>query len=77
MANKWDNNMQGVLFKADKQENPNRPDYSGQGEFEGKEFWISGWKNYTKDRMPFLKLRFKIKQPVEAKKEDFNDEIPF
>lgn len=41
MTEKRDNS--GALFKNDRKEQDNHPDYTGQGMFEGKEFWINAW----------------------------------
>lgn len=43
----YDNNNRGVLFKNDKGDNQNRPDYKGQIDVEGQAYWLSGW---IKDR---------------------------
>lgn len=40
----FDNTNRGALFVNDKGDNPNRPDYRGEINVDGKEFWISGWK---------------------------------
>jgi hypothetical protein len=39
----YDNTNRGVLFKADKQGNESRPDYSGSVNVEGVEYFFSGW----------------------------------
>jgi len=35
--------MSGSLFKNDRKQNENHPDYSGTAEIDGKLYWISGW----------------------------------
>lgn len=39
----YDNNMTGMLARNDRKTQPNHPDYSGQCEIDGKQFWISAW----------------------------------
>jgi hypothetical protein len=86
MPAKFDNSMQGVLFPNDKAGNEKRPDYSGQCQVScvkcnhPNNFWLSGWKNFSRTRIPFLRIHFreKVDAPEGAPKEkDFNDEIPF
>jgi len=36
----------GSLFKNDKKETESQPDLRGVINVEGKEFWLSGWKNF-------------------------------
>ena len=39
----YDNINKGSLFKNDRKETANRPDYKGSINVEGTEYWISGW----------------------------------
>jgi len=39
----YDNTNKGMLGKADKGDNPKRPDYKGQIDVDGVEYWLSGW----------------------------------
>jgi len=75
MSDKFNNSMQGVLFKKLKDKDTS-PDYSGQCEIEGKEYWISAWINKSKEQRMFMSLRFRLKEKRSAT-EPFNDEIPF
>jgi len=43
MSQEYDNNLRGVLFKNDRKEKDTHPDYKGQCEVDGEEFWISSW----------------------------------
>jgi len=36
-------NNAGVLFKSDKKETPNHPDYRGNITVDGKDYWLSAW----------------------------------
>lgn len=84
MTVKFDNNLRGVLFKKAK-EKDSQPDYSGECEIAGVEYWISSWINKSKDQRMFLSLKFKAKDRVAdgvknsppKRQDDFNDEIPF
>lgn len=39
----YDNTNKGVLFKNDRKDSPNHPDYKGTVNVEGTEYWVSGW----------------------------------
>jgi len=39
----YDNSMRGVLFKNDRKEQPNHPDYKGNAEVDGVPYWLSAW----------------------------------
>jgi hypothetical protein len=76
------------LFKNDKGENANRPDYRGEGkDLAGNDIEISAWIKGTKPKT-FLSCVFKVKgaeqtsakQPVAAtggKFDDMEDDLPF
>jgi hypothetical protein len=77
----FDNELRGVLFENnDKQKDEDR-DYSGSATIDGREYWLSGWKNRSKSGTPFLSLKFKPKEPASSSKPkakpDFDDEIDF
>lgn len=57
----YDNNMRGVLFKNDRKENDKHPDYKGQCEIDGAEYWLSAWiKMGAKGK--FMSLSFTAKE---------------
>jgi len=56
MAEKYDNTNGGALFPNDKKEKESHPDFRGNIDIEGKEFWIKGWKKTSKSGMKFLSL---------------------
>lgn len=70
----------GVLFKNDKKEKPNHPDYKGNGMVFGEEVWISAWVKDGKNGK-FLSLAFNAKSESGAKtgetKEGGADGLPF
>lgn len=39
----YDNTNSGVLFKNDRKERPNQPDYRGSLDVEGVQYWVSAW----------------------------------
>lgn len=43
MAGQYDDTNRGVLFKNDRKESPNHPDYKGSINVGGEDYWISGW----------------------------------
>lgn len=56
----YDNNMRGVLFKNDRKEQPNHPDYKGNAEVDGVDYWLSAWIKEGKNGK-FMSLSFKPK----------------
>lgn len=83
----YDNTNTGALFKNDKQDNPKRPDYRGQINVGGTEYWISAWlRTSKKDGKKHMGLSVQPKEgeatkPAEqqppAAKPEFDDDIPF
>lgn len=62
----------GILAKNTRATKPTHPTHSGQGEYEGQEFWISAWVKEGKDGK-FFSLAFK---PKEAQAKSANREPP-
>ena len=58
----FDDTNKGVLFRKYEKESENHPDYNGQVNIEGKEYWVSGWKNTSKNGAPYVKLLVKPKE---------------
>jgi hypothetical protein len=57
----YDNTDRGVLFKNDRKETDNHPDYTGQINVGGCEFWLSAWiKDGRKGK--FMSLSVKPKE---------------
>lgn len=81
----YDNTNRGALFKNDKTGgNPNWPDYRGNINVNGAEFWLDAWLKKSKDGKTYMSLSIKPKQPQSEKPEttaaassDPNDDIPF
>jgi hypothetical protein len=75
----------GVLFKNDKKETGNHPDYKGNIRVAGQEFWLSAWIKDGKNGK-FMGLAVSPKedqaaQPAKIKPksgfDDMDDSIPF
>lgn len=77
----------GALFRNDRKESENHPDYKGDAKISGTAYWVSGWINEKKgDGSKYLKLSYKPKdqptaaearKPAAAADDEFGDEIPF
>ena len=73
----------GVLFKNDKKETSNHPDYKGNIRVDGQEYWLSAWiKEGKNGKFMGLALSPKEEQgqaPVKSSKkiEDMDEDIPF
>ena len=76
----YDNNLTGALFKNDKKETENHPDYKGSCEINGTEYWVSSWLNESKNGRKYLSLKFNAKEEQSARPapvDDFDDGAPF
>ena len=52
----FDNTNRGSLFKNDKKETETHPDYKGQINVNGDEFWINAWLKTSKQGTKFMSL---------------------
>ena len=82
----YDNNMRGVLFKNDRKDSDRHPDYKGNAEVDGVQYWLSAWIKEGKTGQKFMSLSFTPKtdtgeqRPVRAPAHTdtpFDDSIPF
>ena len=82
----YDNTNSGALFRNDKKETENHPDYRGNLNVGGQDFWISAWLKTSKKGQKFMSLSVtpkeqrassKVNQGRETAETDFDDEIPF
>jgi uncharacterized protein (DUF736 family) len=77
----------GALFKNDRKQTENHPDYTGQAVINGVEYWISAWINKSNSGIKYMALSLNQKEQIEEafresiKKElqdpIFDDDIPF
>lgn len=85
----YSNENRGVLFKNDRKETDKHPDYRGNINVDGAEFWLDAWiKTSKKDGSKFMSLSIKPKearaqstpqpqQSAPAQARAFDDDIPF
>ena len=63
------NELSGILFKNDRKERDNQPDYKGSTTVKGVAYWISGWKKQGQNGT-FLSLALTEKdQPAQEQGE--------
>ena len=76
----------GSLFKNDKKESENHPDYNGSAMVNGTEMWMSAWLKTSSNGKKFMSFSFKPKEQQAAKpvaksapkaEPDFDDDMPF
>jgi uncharacterized protein (DUF736 family) len=85
IRNERDNS--GVLYKNDRKEQDNHPDYRGAVTVGGKEFWLSAWiRTSKKDGKKFMSLALQgktesgnraISESRKIVEDEFTDDIPF
>lgn len=69
---KYDNT--GALFKNDKKESDNHPDYKGSATVNGVEFWLSSWINTDKNGQKYMSVKFnKKEQTADDLKKNIDD----
>ena len=81
---KYDNTDRGALFKNHDKESDDHPDYRGQINVDGTEYWLSAWLKESKKGEKYMSLAVKLKEeraPQKAKPrhepEDDDSGIPF
>jgi hypothetical protein len=68
----------GALFKNQKKEQPQHPDYTGELDVAGVQYWLSAWIRESKNGTRFLSLAVKEKGQRKAEGgKPFNDNIGF
>lgn len=74
----------GSLFKNDRKEKDNHPDYKGQAMVGGVEMWMSAWIKESANGTKFMSFSFQPKDQQAAPKKaaapaapDFDDDMPF
>ena len=69
-----------VLFKNDKKETDKHPDLRGQGQVNGKEYWLSAWKNVSQEGKGYIKISLALKDSIknpDGKQIDKDLDLPF
>jgi hypothetical protein len=87
MTQQYDNSNRGVLFKNDRKETDNHPDYTGKIDIDGTEYFLSAWiKEGKKGKFMSLSRGKPVNEVVAQAKpqqgysqpaSDFDDSIPF
>ena len=76
----------GSLFKNDRKESENHPDYKGTALINGVEMWMSSWLKTGANGTKFMSFNFQPKEQQAAPKkaaaptapaDDFLDDLPF
>jgi uncharacterized protein (DUF736 family) len=76
----YDNTNRGALFKNDDKESDNHPDYKGNINVGGKEFYLSAWIKQSKAGKKYMSLSVQPKEGATksaTRKDDDDDENPF
>ena len=77
--------LSGSIFKNQRKDQPNQPDYRGDCLINGVPMWVSGWIKETRAGDKFLSLAFSPKdggfggqKPVATPSfDDMNGDLPF
>ena len=82
MQGKYDNTNRGALFKNQRRETPQHPEYNGSINVAGVDYWVSAWVKSANNGQKFFSLSVKPKAPAQPKAEavtpaDFDDDLPF
>ena len=79
----YDNTNSGVLFREQEKKSEKHPDFKGNINVEGKDYWLTGWVNEAKDGRKYFKLSVQPKdtqgsKPAPKQSNSFtNEDIPF
>ena len=78
----FDNSNRGSLFKNDKKTTEQMPDYKGQINVNGEEFWINAWLKTSKQGTKFMSLSVtpkdrQVSEPTRKTIADMPDDAPF
>jgi|TARA_R110002020_G_scaffold207891_5_gene413475 uncharacterized protein (DUF736 family) len=76
MEKEYDNTNGGALFPNDRKEKESHPDFRGNINIEGKDYWIKGWKKSSKSGMKFMSLSVTPKEATKPAPAS-NEEDPF
>lgn len=83
MSKEFDNTNSGALFRNDRKETDKHPDYRGEINVGGTDYWISAWLKTSGKGTKFMSLAVTPKDDKpgkpkqEARRSDDTDDIPF
>lgn len=63
----YDNTNSGVLFVNERKSTDRHPDFTGQVNVEGVEYWMSAWKRKSKNGRGFLSIALTVKDEFKGK----------
>lgn len=70
MSKQYDNTDRGVLFKNDKKSHENQPDYTGNLNVQGVEFYLSAWLKTAESGRKYMSLAVTPRDDKQPKKRD-------
>lgn len=77
----YDDSNRGALFKNDRKERENQPDYTGSLNVGGRDFWLSAWLQKSKAGKPYMSVSVTPKdepgQQPATPVDNFEEDIPF
>jgi uncharacterized protein (DUF736 family) len=81
MAKDYDNTNRGALFRVDDKESEKHPDYSGNINAGGKDFWLSAWIKVSKDGQKYMSLsvtpKDKAQKGQQSSRQEVDSDVPF
>lgn len=78
MSKEFDNTNSGALFRNDRKETDKHPDYRGEINVDGVDYWISSWLKTSSKGTKFMSLAVTPKDDKPAKpQKQIDDDVPF
>ncbi len=62
LSMQYDDTNQGAMFKKKTKKTDTSPDYGGEINVNGTEFWLSGWTKTSKAGEKYMSLSVRIKE---------------
>ena len=77
----YDNTNKGAIWQNKAKEKDTHPDFKGEANVNGVEYWVSAWRRGpdANPKAPALKFSFTLKEakPKPEPAQDFDDSVPF